>query len=34
VVHPGGSVGDAAVIEAADKCAIALVATGERHFRH
>ncbi|HUA94359.1 MAG TPA: bifunctional phosphoribosylaminoimidazolecarboxamide formyltransferase/IMP cyclohydrolase [Acidimicrobiales bacterium] len=34
VVHPGGSVGDAAVIEAAEASGIALVATGERHFRH
>jgi phosphoribosylaminoimidazolecarboxamide formyltransferase / IMP cyclohydrolase len=34
VVHPGGSVGDAAVIEAADKAGIVLLATGERHFRH
>jgi phosphoribosylaminoimidazolecarboxamide formyltransferase/IMP cyclohydrolase len=34
VVHPGGSVGDAAVIEAADKAGIALLTTGERHFRH
>jgi phosphoribosylaminoimidazolecarboxamide formyltransferase/IMP cyclohydrolase len=34
VVHPGGSVGDAAVIEAAERCGVALVATGERHFRH
>ncbi len=34
VVHPGGSVGDAAVIEAADRDGVALVATGERHFRH
>ncbi len=34
VIHPGGSVGDAAVIEAADAAGIALVATGERHFRH
>jgi phosphoribosylaminoimidazolecarboxamide formyltransferase/IMP cyclohydrolase len=34
VVHPGGSVGDPAVIEAADKSGVALVATGERHFRH
>jgi phosphoribosylaminoimidazolecarboxamide formyltransferase / IMP cyclohydrolase len=34
VVHPGGSVGDAAVIEAADRLGVALVATGERHFRH
>jgi phosphoribosylaminoimidazolecarboxamide formyltransferase/IMP cyclohydrolase len=34
VIHPGGSVGDATVIEAADASGIALVATGERHFRH
>ncbi len=34
VVHPGGSVGDPAVIEAADRAGVALVATGERHFRH
>jgi len=34
VVHPGGSVGDAAVIEAADAAGIALLTTGERHFRH
>ncbi|HLJ08970.1 MAG TPA: bifunctional phosphoribosylaminoimidazolecarboxamide formyltransferase/IMP cyclohydrolase, partial [Acidimicrobiia bacterium] len=34
VIHPGGSVGDAAVIEAADRLGVALVATGERHFRH
>ncbi len=34
VVHPGGSIGDAAVIEAADNAGIVLVATGERHFRH
>jgi phosphoribosylaminoimidazolecarboxamide formyltransferase/IMP cyclohydrolase len=34
VVHPGGSIGDAAVIAAADEAGIALVTTGERHFRH
>jgi len=34
VVHPGGSVGDAAVVEAADASGVALVATAERHFRH
>jgi phosphoribosylaminoimidazolecarboxamide formyltransferase / IMP cyclohydrolase len=34
VIHPGGSVGDAAVIEAAERLGVALVATGERHFRH
>jgi phosphoribosylaminoimidazolecarboxamide formyltransferase/IMP cyclohydrolase len=34
VIHPGGSIGDAGVIEAADASGVALVATGERHFRH
>jgi phosphoribosylaminoimidazolecarboxamide formyltransferase / IMP cyclohydrolase len=34
VVHPGGSVGDAQVIAAADEAGVALLATGERHFRH
>ena len=34
VVHPGGSIRDADVIAAADAAGIALVATGERHFRH
>jgi phosphoribosylaminoimidazolecarboxamide formyltransferase / IMP cyclohydrolase len=34
VVQPGGSVGDAAVIAAADEAGIAMVTTGERHFRH
>jgi phosphoribosylaminoimidazolecarboxamide formyltransferase/IMP cyclohydrolase len=33
-VQPGGSVGDAAVIAAADEAGIAMVTTGERHFRH
>jgi phosphoribosylaminoimidazolecarboxamide formyltransferase/IMP cyclohydrolase len=34
VVHPGGSVRDAEVIEAADEHGIAMVFTGRRHFRH
>jgi len=34
VVQPGGSVRDAEVIEAADEHGIAMVFTGERHFRH
>lgn len=33
-IHPGGSVRDAEVIEAADKAGIAMVLTGIRHFRH
>jgi phosphoribosylaminoimidazolecarboxamide formyltransferase / IMP cyclohydrolase len=34
VVQPGGSKGDPAVIEAADKAGLAMVLTGVRHFRH
>lgn len=34
VVQPGGSVGDGAVIAAADERGIAMVFTGERHFLH
>jgi phosphoribosylaminoimidazolecarboxamide formyltransferase/IMP cyclohydrolase len=34
VVQPGGSVRDAEVIAAAEEHGIALVLTGERHFRH
>ncbi|MEZ4454564.1 MAG: bifunctional phosphoribosylaminoimidazolecarboxamide formyltransferase/IMP cyclohydrolase [Nannocystaceae bacterium] len=34
IVQPGGSVRDAEVIEAADEHGIAMVFTGERHFRH
>ena len=34
VVQPGGSVRDAEVIAAADEHGIAMVFTGERHFRH
>jgi phosphoribosylaminoimidazolecarboxamide formyltransferase/IMP cyclohydrolase len=34
VVQPGGSIRDAEVIAAADEHRIAMVFTGERHFRH
>jgi phosphoribosylaminoimidazolecarboxamide formyltransferase/IMP cyclohydrolase len=34
VVQPGGSVNDPEVIAAADEAGLAMVVTGERHFRH
>lgn len=34
VVHPGGSIRDAEVIQAADEHEMAMVFTGMRHFRH
>lgn len=34
VVQPGGSIRDKAVIKAANEAGIAMVLTGERHFRH
>ena len=34
IVQPGGSVKDAEVIAAADSAGVAMVFTGERHFRH
>ncbi|MDE3238097.1 MAG: bifunctional phosphoribosylaminoimidazolecarboxamide formyltransferase/IMP cyclohydrolase [Paracoccaceae bacterium] len=34
VIQPGGSMNDAAVIAAADEAGIAMVFTGQRHFRH
>jgi phosphoribosylaminoimidazolecarboxamide formyltransferase / IMP cyclohydrolase len=34
VIQPGGSVRDPEVIAAADEHGIAMVLTGERHFRH
>jgi len=34
VVQPGGPVGDAEVTAAADEAGLAMVTTGERHFRH
>jgi phosphoribosylaminoimidazolecarboxamide formyltransferase/IMP cyclohydrolase len=34
VVQPGGSIGDAKVIERADELGLAMVFTGERHFLH
>ena len=34
VIQPGGSVGDAPVIETADRYGMAMIFTGVRHFRH
>jgi phosphoribosylaminoimidazolecarboxamide formyltransferase/IMP cyclohydrolase len=34
VIQPGGSIRDESVIEIADAAGIAMVLTGERHFRH
>jgi phosphoribosylaminoimidazolecarboxamide formyltransferase/IMP cyclohydrolase len=34
VAQPGGSVRDAEVIAAANRCGVAMVFTGRRHFRH
>ncbi|HWQ12409.1 MAG TPA: bifunctional phosphoribosylaminoimidazolecarboxamide formyltransferase/IMP cyclohydrolase, partial [Roseiflexaceae bacterium] len=34
VIQPGGSVRDEEVIAAADRCGVAMVFTGRRHFRH
>ncbi|MBC7154233.1 MAG: bifunctional phosphoribosylaminoimidazolecarboxamide formyltransferase/IMP cyclohydrolase [Rhodobacteraceae bacterium] len=34
VIQPGGSMRDAEVIEAADAAGLAMVFTGQRHFRH
>lgn len=34
VIQPGGSIRDDVVIEAANKLGLAMVLTGERHFRH
>jgi phosphoribosylaminoimidazolecarboxamide formyltransferase/IMP cyclohydrolase len=34
VIQPGGSKGDEKVIEACNKCGMAMVFTGVRHFRH
>jgi phosphoribosylaminoimidazolecarboxamide formyltransferase/IMP cyclohydrolase len=34
VIQPGGSVRDAEVVDAADEHGVAMVFTGERHFRH
>lgn len=34
IIQPGGSIRDAAVVEAADAAGIAMVFTGTRHFRH
>jgi phosphoribosylaminoimidazolecarboxamide formyltransferase/IMP cyclohydrolase len=34
VIQPGGSKKDEEVVAAADRCDVAMVAAGERHFRH
>jgi phosphoribosylaminoimidazolecarboxamide formyltransferase/IMP cyclohydrolase len=34
VVQPGGSIRDDEVIAAANEAGLAMVFTGERHFRH
>ena len=34
IIQPGGSVRDAEVVAAADAAGVAMVMTGERHFRH
>ena len=34
VAHPGGSIRDQEVVDAADKHGMAMVITGMRHFRH
>ncbi|MBP6737419.1 MAG: bifunctional phosphoribosylaminoimidazolecarboxamide formyltransferase/IMP cyclohydrolase, partial [Rhodobacteraceae bacterium] len=34
VIQPGGSMNDQAVIDAADAAGLAMVFTGQRHFRH
>ncbi|MFE3836713.1 bifunctional phosphoribosylaminoimidazolecarboxamide formyltransferase/IMP cyclohydrolase [Pseudogemmobacter sonorensis] len=34
IIQPGGSLKDADVIEAADRLGLAMVLTGQRHFRH
>ena len=33
-IQPGGSVRDKEVVEAADRLGVAMVFTGNRHFRH
>ena len=34
VIQPGGSIRDKAVISACDRLGMAMVMTGQRHFRH
>jgi phosphoribosylaminoimidazolecarboxamide formyltransferase/IMP cyclohydrolase len=34
IVHPGGSIRDDEVVQAADEHGMAMVLTGMRHFRH
>jgi phosphoribosylaminoimidazolecarboxamide formyltransferase/IMP cyclohydrolase len=34
IVQPGGSMRDAEVIDVVNRCGLAMVFTGHRHFRH
>jgi phosphoribosylaminoimidazolecarboxamide formyltransferase/IMP cyclohydrolase len=34
VIHPGGSMRDEEVLQAAERHGMAVVVTGRRHFRH
>src|SRR4029077_18145045 len=34
VIQPGGGIGDAEIIKAADEQGVAIILTGMRHFRH
>jgi phosphoribosylaminoimidazolecarboxamide formyltransferase/IMP cyclohydrolase len=34
IIQPGGSIRDGEVIKAANKSGIAMIFTGQRHFRH
>jgi phosphoribosylaminoimidazolecarboxamide formyltransferase/IMP cyclohydrolase len=34
VIHPGGSMRDQEVIDAADEQGVVMLMTGTRHFRH
>jgi phosphoribosylaminoimidazolecarboxamide formyltransferase/IMP cyclohydrolase len=34
IIQPGGSVADEEIVRAADKARIAMVVTGQRHFKH
>jgi phosphoribosylaminoimidazolecarboxamide formyltransferase/IMP cyclohydrolase len=34
IIQPGGSIRDSEVIKAANKSGIAMIFTGQRHFRH
>ena len=34
IIQPGGSIRDEDSVKVADECRIAMVVTGERHFKH